>query len=214
MGTFFSSLVPATPLHGYQIKYLIPWAVFCALAILVPIYYFNEGRKRFFGSHTLNKWALDRLMNQVWPLGLVGFIIIGAAMAEMSLFSWPLWHALWAVWLLILVGYWGYYFAIKYRGTWPPIATSAPSSAICPRPSPRRRQARARRTAAVRHLTEHPISDAPFWASTGGTNRPARSCRRATLECVPVHFTRPLGAAWLQGIHVHLYRRLIASRWA
>lgn len=116
MGNFFSSLVPATPAHGYQIKYLIPWAVFCALSILVPIYYFNEGRKRFFGSHTLNKWALDRLMNQIWPLGLVGGIVIGAAVAEMSLFSWPLWHFLWALWLLALVGYWVYYFGFKYRG--------------------------------------------------------------------------------------------------
>src|SRR5579863_1413048 len=103
MGNFFSSLVPAAPTQAINIKYIIPWAVFCALTILVPIYYFNEGRKRFFGSHTLHKWALDRLMNQLWPLGLVGFIMIGAAVAEMSLFSWPLWHALWALWLLGIV---------------------------------------------------------------------------------------------------------------
>ena len=116
MGNFFGSLVPATPTQASNIKYLIPWAIFCVLAILVPIYYGMEGRKRFFGSHTLNKWALDRLMNQLWPLGLVGLIFIGAASAEMSLFSWPLWHALWALWLLGIVGYWVYYVGFKYRG--------------------------------------------------------------------------------------------------
>lgn len=116
MGNFFSSLVPASGAADPSVvHYLIPWIVFCALALFVPIYYGLEGRKRFFGSHRLNKWALDRFFNQLWPLGLVGFILIGAVAGDMSLFSWPLWHALWAVWALILFGYWAYYFAFRYR---------------------------------------------------------------------------------------------------
>jgi hypothetical protein len=113
MGDFFANLVKDQ--DGTTVHYLIPWIVFCALAIAIPAYYSMEGRKRFFGHHALNKWALDRLFNQLWPLGLVGLILIGAVYGNISLFSWPLWHLLWALWALGLFGYWAYYFAFKYR---------------------------------------------------------------------------------------------------
>ncbi len=110
----FQSLINDSVTAG-DLHYLTPWLVFCVLAIAVPAYYAFEGRKRFVGSHALNKWALDRFFNQLWPLGLVGLILLGAVYADMSLFKWPLWHALWAIWALGIFGYWSYYFAFTYR---------------------------------------------------------------------------------------------------
>lgn len=97
------------------VPYMLPWIVFCALSIAIPAYYFLEGRKRFVGRHALNKWALDRFFNQLWPLGLVGFILIGAVAGDVSLFSGYFWQYIWALWALVLFGYWAYYFGFKYR---------------------------------------------------------------------------------------------------
>lgn len=110
IGTFLFN-----PQDTTTIPYLIPWLIVCAGALAIPVYYLLEGRKRFVGHHALNKWALDRLFNQIWPLALVGFILIGAVAGNVALFSGHFWHIVWAAWGLALFGYWAYYFAFKYR---------------------------------------------------------------------------------------------------
>ncbi len=104
-----------------QFHFYIPWIIFCALGLLAPFYYSMEGRKRFFGHHALNKYIMDRIMNQLWPLALVGFILIGMrAGMDSTLFAWRLWRYAWALWGLGLAIYWLYYFAFRYVGdrTW------------------------------------------------------------------------------------------------
>ncbi|MEO7001034.1 MAG: hypothetical protein ABI068_04435 [Ktedonobacterales bacterium] len=97
--------------------YYLPWIIFCSLALLIPLYYALEGRKRFFGHHTLNKYLMDRFMGQVWPIGLVGFILIGARYAlDSSLFAWRFWRYGWLVWVAVIALYWLYYLAFRYAG--------------------------------------------------------------------------------------------------
>ena len=97
--------------------FYLPWIIFCALGLLLPIYYGLEGRKRFFGHHTLHKYIMDRISGQLWPLALVGFVLMGMRYAmDSTLFSWRAWRYGWALWGLGLVVYWIYYFAVKYAG--------------------------------------------------------------------------------------------------
>ena len=126
-------------------RYLIPWLIVCALALAIPIYYYFEGRKRFVGHHALNKWALDRLFNQLWPLALVGLILIGAVAGNMGLFSGHFWHIVWAAWALGLFGYWAYYFAFKYREHLAAFRHQRSKARYMPQPKPKRaRPANAR----------------------------------------------------------------------
>jgi len=132
MDTLFTD----TPPDKFQ--FFIPWIIFCALALAIPIYYVLEGRKRFVGRHALNKWALDRLFNQLWPLALVGFILIGAVAADMSLFSGRFWRYLWALWGLGLFAYWAYYFAFKYREHLAAFRHQRSKARYMPPPKPKR----------------------------------------------------------------------------
>ena len=100
---------------GAKFHFYVPWIIFCALTILIPIYYALEGRKRFFGHHALNKYVLDKFMSYLWPIGLVGLVLVGARAAEMAIFSWRFWRYGWALWALAFFGYWAYYFAFQYR---------------------------------------------------------------------------------------------------
>lgn len=91
------------------------WIIFCALGILLPLYYGLEGRKRFFGHHALNKYIMDRITGQLWPLALVGFMLIGMrAGMDATLFAWRVWRYGWALWGLGLAIYWAYYFGFRY----------------------------------------------------------------------------------------------------
>jgi hypothetical protein len=83
--------------------------------LLIPLYYGLEGRKRFFGHHTLNKWIADRFMNFLWPIGLVGLILEGARYANMAILGWRFWRYAWALWLAAFIGYWAWYFVMRYR---------------------------------------------------------------------------------------------------
>src|SRR5487761_2640676 len=55
--------------------FYLPWIIFCALGLILPIYYALEGRKRFVGHHALNKYVLDRIMNYLWALWGAGLAI-------------------------------------------------------------------------------------------------------------------------------------------
>ncbi|HEY7975091.1 MAG TPA: hypothetical protein VID72_07095, partial [Ktedonobacterales bacterium] len=92
------------------------WIIFCALALIVPIYYYLEGRKRFTGHHALNKYILDRiLLRQLIPVALVGWLLIGMRYAmDYNLFSWRIWRYMWLLWVAGLAIYWIYYFSFRY----------------------------------------------------------------------------------------------------
>jgi hypothetical protein len=96
-------------------RFYVPWLIVNIAALLIPIYYYLEGRKRFVGHHTLNKWIADRFMNRLWPIGLVGLILEGARYANMAIIGWRFWRYAWAIWLLAFLGYWVWYFVMRYR---------------------------------------------------------------------------------------------------
>lgn len=97
-------------------RFFLPWMIFCTLGLLIPFYYRQEGRKRFFGSHALNKYLLDKFTNYLWPLALVGWILLGARFAQVAIFGLRVFRYLWLLWAVILFGYWAYYLVFRYRG--------------------------------------------------------------------------------------------------
>lgn len=124
--------------------YYLAWMIFCALGLLIPLYYSLEGRKRFFGSHALNKYLMDRFMNQLWPIALVGWVLIGARYAlDSSLFSWRLWRYGWGIWLAAVVGYWLFYLAFRYTRELNWYRAQRIREQYYPKPNPKRRTARA-----------------------------------------------------------------------
>lgn len=107
----------ATPSGNPEVfHYYIPWMIFCAAGLIIPIYYYVEGRKRFVGHHALNKYILDRiLLRQLVWVALVGWMLMGMRAAmDYNLFSWRLWRYGWLLWIVGLVVYWIYYFAFRY----------------------------------------------------------------------------------------------------
>lgn len=130
--------------HPEQFHFYVPWIIFCALGLLLPIYYALEGRKRFFGHHALNKYIMDRIMNQLWPLALVGFILIGMrAGTDGTLFAWRIWRYLWALWGAGLAIYWFYYFTFRYSGDRAWYRNKRTMEKYYPQPRQKRRAAKA-----------------------------------------------------------------------
>ena len=98
-----------------QFHFYLPWIIFCALGLLIPFYYWIEGRKRFFGSHTLHKYILDKMMNQLALLAFAGpLLMFGRRYMDSSLFSWRVWRYGWLLWGAILIVYWTIYFIRTY----------------------------------------------------------------------------------------------------
>jgi hypothetical protein len=106
---------PATTGDPDRFHFYVPWLIVNLIAILIPLYYALEGRRRLVGHHTLNKWIADRFMNLLWPIGLVGLILEGARYANMAIIGWRFWRYAWALWLLVFIGYWAWYFVFRYR---------------------------------------------------------------------------------------------------
>ena len=96
-------------------RFYIPWLIINIALLLIPLYYGLEGRKRFFGHHTLKTWIADRFMNFLWPIGLVGLFLEGAVYAQMAILGWRFWRYAWALWLAVFLGYWIWYFVMRYR---------------------------------------------------------------------------------------------------
>lgn len=130
--------------HPEVFHYYLPWMIFCGLGLLLPLYYALEGRRRFFGHHTLHKYLMTKFMNQLWPLALVGWILIGARYGlDSSLFAWRVWRYGWLVWLAIIAVYWGLYFTRHYSRHLERHRLDLVNSQYIPQPKAKKRTARA-----------------------------------------------------------------------
>jgi hypothetical protein len=125
--------------------FYLPWMIFCALGLIIPIYYYLEGRKRFVGHHALNKYILDRiLLRQLVPVALVGWMLIGMRYAmDYNLFSWRIWRYMWLLWVACLAIYWIYYFSFRYAGDLAWYRNKRTMEKYYPQPRAKRRQAKA-----------------------------------------------------------------------
>jgi hypothetical protein len=125
-------------------QFYVPWMIFCGLGLLIPIYYALEGRRRFFGHHTLHKYLMTKFMNQLWPLALVGWILIGARYAlDSSLFAWRVWQLGWLLWLGIIGAYWALYFTRHYSNHLEYQRQERVKAQYHPQPNTRKRTVRA-----------------------------------------------------------------------
>lgn len=136
---------PTTNAAGQSVgfQFYLPWMIFCGLGLLIPLYYAFEGRRRFFGHHTLHKYLMTKFMNQLWPLALVGWILIGARYAELSLFDWRIWRYGWLLWLAIIAIYWGLYFTRHYSAQLEYYKQERVKAQYVPPPNPKKRPVRA-----------------------------------------------------------------------
>ena len=101
--------------HPEVFHFYVQWSVFNGLLILGWLYYWMEGRKRFFGRHWLHKSLLDRATNQFVILALVGFIVMFFRWAaDSSLLADRFWRYGWLAWLAGLLIYWAVYFVRHY----------------------------------------------------------------------------------------------------
>lgn len=125
--------------------FYIPWMIFCGLGLVIPAYYYLEGRKRLVGHHALNKYILDRILyHHLIPIALVGWMLMGMRYAmDYNLFSYRIWRYLWALWVLGVVIYWVYYFAFRYASDLAWYRNKRTMEKYYPQPRAKRRQARA-----------------------------------------------------------------------
>jgi hypothetical protein len=135
----------ATPSGQPEVfHFYLPWMIFCALGLLIPFYYWVEGRKRFFGSHTLHKAILDKMMNQLALLAFVGpFVMFGRWAMYYTFFSFRIWRYLWLLWGVILIVYWLVYFITKYPREIREYRYQRTMSQYIPQPKQKRKAARA-----------------------------------------------------------------------
>jgi hypothetical protein len=96
-------------------RFYLPWIIFCALGLLIPLYYAAEGRRRFVKGNMLLKRNMDRVMKQLaWVAG-IGWLIMGARYAmDSSFFAWRFWRYAWLAWAVALVIYWGVYLVRRF----------------------------------------------------------------------------------------------------
>jgi hypothetical protein len=95
----------------------IPWIVFTVVVLVGYFYYQLEGRKRFVKGRTLplNRWILDRIMNQIALLAFVGlFVMASRAYLDATFFAWRFWRYAWLAWGLGIAIYWLVYFVRRY----------------------------------------------------------------------------------------------------
>lgn len=124
--------------------YYVQWAIVCGLGLLIPLYYWLEGRKRFFGSNALSKYILDKMMNQLALFAFIGpFIMFGRWALDSSFFSWRIWRYGWALWGVALVVYWLYFFIARYPDMNRAYKRQRTLERYMPQPKPRRKTARA-----------------------------------------------------------------------
>jgi hypothetical protein len=104
------------PSHPEVFHYTWQWLAVCGIILLVWFYYQVEGRKRFFGTNWLLKGIFDKMLNQYGLIAFVGpFIWFARVAMDSSFFSWRLWRYGWLLWLVVVTGYWAYYFAFRYK---------------------------------------------------------------------------------------------------
>lgn len=99
-----------------QFHFWVPWIVFCVLGLLIWAYYWLEGRRRFFGSHALNKYVLDKITNQLALFSFVAFFIMfGRWALDSTFFADRFWRYAWLLWGVGYIVYWGYFFLAPKR---------------------------------------------------------------------------------------------------
>jgi hypothetical protein len=104
--------------------FYIPWLIFCAVGLLIPLYYAVEGRRRLVKGRTLpvHKYMIDRFMKQLAWLAGVGLVLIaGRAYADATFFAWRFWRYGWALWGVGILVYWVVYLVRHYpeeRDAW------------------------------------------------------------------------------------------------
>lgn len=95
--------------------FFLPWIIFCGLGILIPFYYWVEGRKRFFKKNVLNKQLMDKYMNKWVVIALVGWPLIGArAYLDSTPLAWRVWRWAWLIWVAVVAVRLIYYLIAKY----------------------------------------------------------------------------------------------------
>ena len=124
--------------------FYLQWGIFCALGLLIPMYYWLEGRRRFFGARRLGKYILDKMMNQLALFAFIGPIIMfGRWALDSSFFSWRIWRYGWLAWGAVLVVYWIYFFIAKFPEMSREYKRQRTLERYMPQPKPKRKAARA-----------------------------------------------------------------------
>jgi hypothetical protein len=92
------------------------WIIFSIIALLIVLYYWAEGRRRFVkGRMPLYKSILDRMTRQLGWFAFVGVILMGLrAGVDWNWMAYRAWRYAWLAWGLGLVVYWAYYFVRRY----------------------------------------------------------------------------------------------------
>ena len=122
--------------------YWIPWIVVVALGLLVPVYYWLEGRRRLVKGRSLplHKILADKFINQLALWAFVAlFIMFGRFALDSSFFAWRLWRYLWLAWAAGIGVYWLIYYARHYQGHRNQYLTRQMLNQYVPGPRPKRK---------------------------------------------------------------------------
>lgn len=96
-----------------------PWLIVIAAGLLIPRYYWVEGRRKipWIKNHTVWKqYILDRLFSspQLPLWAFVGLVLLGAQGLDTSFFSWRFWLVIWVGWGVAIAVYWLMYFIRQF----------------------------------------------------------------------------------------------------
>jgi uncharacterized membrane protein len=95
--------------------FLIPWTIFCIIGVLIPFYYYVEGRKRFVKDKHAVKNMLDRFLGWLAIICILGFPLIFARIFLYEyFFAWRVWRYLWLAGLLAWAIVWIVYLIRKF----------------------------------------------------------------------------------------------------
>ena len=127
-----------------KFHFYLPWLIFLALGLLVPFYYWVEGRKRFFKKNWLNRQLMDKYMNKLVIIALVGWPILGARVyIDNSPLAWRIWRYAWLIWLVVVVARLLFYLVARYPEERLDYLRNARLVQYFPKPNLAKREARA-----------------------------------------------------------------------
>ncbi len=100
--------------------YYTLWFVLIGITILVPLYYWLEGRRRITWIKDHYVWkqqVLDRLTQHIaWWGGIAAVVLAFRYISPSTPFAWPIWFGLLFAWAAVIIGYWLYYFIRHHNG--------------------------------------------------------------------------------------------------
>ncbi len=127
-----------------QFHFYIPWLIFLFLGILIPFYYWVEGRKRFFKKNVLNKRLMDKYINKYLIITLVGWPILGARwLLPGTPLAWRFWRYAWLVWVAVVAFRLLFYLVARYPEERRDYLRNERLLQYFPKPNPAKREARA-----------------------------------------------------------------------